>query len=66
MVASPRERTDKIKGPIEATHWTQTPKQRLAILRHDWAIRDLVFTPDSQTLVSSAGDETVRFWQAVG
>ncbi|NER83946.1 MAG: WD40 repeat domain-containing protein, partial [Leptolyngbya sp. SIO1D8] len=40
-------------------------KCRLAVLRHDWAVRDLIFTPDSCTLISSAGDETIRFWQAM-
>jgi serine/threonine protein kinase len=48
---------------IHLWDWTQAPKRRLAVLRHDWSIRDLVFTPDSQTLISSAADETIRFWQ---
>ena len=49
---------------IHLWNLTSSPNRRLAILRHDWSIRDLVFTSDSQTLISSAADETIRFWQA--
>ncbi len=49
---------------IHIWDWTTTPKRQLATLSHDWSVRDLVFTPDSRTLVSSGADETIRFWQA--
>ncbi|MEM9504162.1 MAG: WD40 repeat domain-containing serine/threonine-protein kinase, partial [Cyanobacteria bacterium P01_E01_bin.43] len=50
---------------IHLWDWGGEIPQRCAVLRHDWAVCDLVFTPDSQTLISSAADETIRFWQAV-
>ena len=50
---------------IHLWDWSGEIPQRCAVLRHDWAVCDLVFTPDSQTLISSAADETIRFWQAV-
>ncbi|MBE9140243.1 serine/threonine protein kinase [Nodosilinea sp. LEGE 07088] len=31
-------------------------------LRHAWAVRATVFTPDSRLLISTAADETIRFW----
>ena len=49
---------------IHLWDWSSQAKHRLAVLRHDWAIRDLVFTPDNSTLVSSGEDETIRLWQA--
>ncbi len=48
---------------IHLWDWRIQPPQRLAVLRHDWAVQHLVFSPDSQTLISSAADETLRFWQ---
>lgn len=44
--------------------WPAVNPQRVAVLRHDWAVRDLTFTPDGNTLISTAADETIRFWQA--
>ncbi len=50
-------------GAISLWRWSRAVRQRLAVLRHDWAISDLAFTPDSQTLISAAADETIRVWQ---
>ena len=52
-------------GEIYLWDWRGDWPTRLCVLRHDWTVCDLVFTPDSQTLISSAADETIRFWQAV-
>ena len=52
-------------GEIYLWDWSGDLPTRFAVCRHDWAVCDLVFTPDSQTLISSAADETIRFWQAV-
>lgn len=48
---------------IHLWDWASTPKRHLTRLFHDWSVRDLTFTPDSRTLISSAADETIRFWQ---
>lgn len=47
---------------IHLWDWQQDKKPRQTVLRHTWAVCDLVFTSDSQTLISSAADETIRFW----
>jgi WD40 repeat protein len=31
-------------------------------LRHAWTVRAIAFTPDSRMLISTAADETIRFW----
>ncbi|MBE7380991.1 MAG: serine/threonine protein kinase [Leptolyngbya sp. SIO1E4] len=49
---------------IHLWDWSTPSKHRLAVLHHDWAVCDLMFTADSRTLISSASDETIRFWQA--
>ncbi|HEY9887546.1 MAG TPA: serine/threonine-protein kinase, partial [Candidatus Obscuribacterales bacterium] len=49
---------------IHLWDWTHTPPRQVATRHHAWAVCDLVFTPDSQTLISSAADGTIRFWQA--
>lgn len=48
---------------IHLWDWQDDHKHRHSVLRHTWAIRSLIFTSDSQTLISSSADETVRFWQ---
>lgn len=57
LATASRDRT------IQLWDWTQKPPRRLAVLYHDWAIRDLLFMPDAKTLISCAADETIRFWQ---
>jgi len=42
--------------------WDLRHQTRLDGLRHDWAVRDLTFTPDSRMLVSTGADETIRFF----
>jgi WD40 repeat protein/predicted Ser/Thr protein kinase len=42
--------------------WDLRRQTRLDGLRHDWAVRDLTFTPDSRMLVSTGADETIRFF----
>jgi serine/threonine protein kinase len=42
--------------------WNLRRQTRLDGLRHDWAVRDLAFTPDSRMLVSTGADETIKFW----
>lgn len=49
---------------IRLWNWRHTPPLPLATRHHAWAVCDLCFTPDNQTLISSAADETIRFWQA--
>lgn len=44
--------------------WQHNADEPLAVLRHDWAVQHLIFTPDNRMLISSAADETLRFWQA--
>ena len=68
LALSPNEQllaTGSCDREIHLWDWSGQAKHRLAVLRHDWAIRDLVFTPDSGTLLSSAEDETIRLWQAM-
>lgn len=50
-------------GTIHLWRWSLAERRRVAVLRHDWAISDLTFTADSKTLISAAGDETLRVWQ---
>ncbi|NEQ44508.1 MAG: protein kinase [Leptolyngbya sp. SIOISBB] len=50
-------------GTIHLWRWSLAERQRVAVLRHDWAISDLVFTANSNLLISAAGDETMRVWQ---
>ncbi|MDB9528378.1 serine/threonine protein kinase [Oscillatoria sp. CS-180] len=44
--------------------WQWRANQCFAKLYHDWAIRDLLFQAEDNSLISSAADETIRFWQA--
>ncbi|MEO1093584.1 MAG: serine/threonine-protein kinase [Cyanobacteria bacterium J06638_28] len=47
---------------IHLWDWQSNARVRLAVLRHDWAVQHLIFTSDNRTLISSAADETLRFW----
>lgn len=49
---------------IQLWRWQDRDRRCITTLNHDWGITDLVFTTDSKTLVSTASDETIRFWQA--
>ncbi|MGD1862485.1 MAG: protein kinase [Leptolyngbyaceae cyanobacterium] len=48
---------------LQIWQWRGSDRRCIANLQHDWGITDLVFTADGNTLVSAAGDETIRFWQ---
>ncbi|MGF1459432.1 MAG: protein kinase [Leptolyngbyaceae cyanobacterium] len=48
---------------IRLWHWPAGDRQPIATLYHDWAVCDLTFTSNSQKLISSAADETIRIWQ---
>ena len=50
---------------IHLWNWGSEAKHHLAVLKHSWAVCYLVFTPDSRTLISSAADETIQFWQEI-
>jgi len=67
IALSPDERwlaTGSRDREIHLWQWQPDERRQVAVLRHDWGVRDLVFTPDSQALISSAADETIRVWQA--
>jgi len=51
-------------GTIHLWQWASTHHRRVAVLHHGWTISDLQFAPDGKTLISTAADETVRWWQA--
>jgi WD40 repeat protein len=42
--------------------WDLHHQSRPSLLRHDWAVRSLAFTPDSRMVVSTGAEETIRFW----
>ena len=49
----------------EIVVWRQKPRMRkLAVLTgHTFRVLYLAMSPDGQTLVTGAGDETLRFWR---
>jgi hypothetical protein len=51
-------------GTIHLWQWASAHHRRVAVLHHGWTISDLRFAPDGKTLISTAADETIRWWPA--
>lgn len=52
-------------GTIPLWRWSSVTHHRSTELHHGWTIGDLRFAPDGHTLISTAADETVRWWQLI-
>ena len=50
-------------GTIPLWQWSSAIRHRIDVLHHGWTIRGLCCAPDHRTLISSAADETIRWWQ---
>ena len=51
------------RGSLQVIVWTYPTMQQLATLTgHTSRVLYLAMSPDGQTVVTGAGDETLRFW----